>query len=270
MRTAGIITVLLSLVMGLQVQAQTDGYSTSRSTNADSENYSAPATSSPSYGTSSYHYVKRSFEEPLFHITPVVGVTYSNFSGGSGNYSFGSFTGYEGGMDVLVGRGALKFETGLIYAERGSKETYSSPYSNISWSQNFQNQYIEIQLMANYSYQVSKETHLFVKGGLVAAFLQSSSGDISTNSPAYSYYSAFNQTTGQSSSTYFNTTDIRWAVGIGSNVQITRSMSWVLQADYEASTSNISSSQPNAYGGLNTMGLSLTTYGLNTGLNFSL
>jgi len=264
MRTAGIITVLLGLVVGLQVQAQNDG---SSSTNYDS--YSAPAPA-PN-GASSYHYVKRTFEEPLFHIAPVFGVTYSTFTGGSGNYSFGSSTGYEGGMDVLIGRGDLKFETGLIYAERGSKETYSSSYSNLSWSQNFQNQYLEIPLMANYSWQVSKETHLFVKGGLVVAFLQNASGDISTNQPSYGYYSSFySPTAGKSTSDYFSTTDVRYAVGLGSNVQITRSMSWVVQADYEVSTNKISTSQPDAYGNVNSMGLSMSTYGLNTGLNFSL
>jgi hypothetical protein len=69
---------------------------------------------------------------------------------------------------------------------------------------------------------------------------------------------------------YFASTDLRWAVALGGQVRITRSMAWTLEADYQNSVSNVSTNQPDGYYGSTNLNLQTQTYGLLTGLVWSI
>ncbi|MGZ3743776.1 MAG: outer membrane beta-barrel protein [Pseudobdellovibrionaceae bacterium] len=214
--------------------------------------------------------------KPLISFEPLAGMTFTNFTGGTGPYRFESLSGYEGGLGLLIGRGTFQFETGLLYAERGSKEIYQNGISH--WEINFRNHYIEVPTFIRFSYEASKDATLFVKAGAVVAVLQDSSGPISNaqNYTAMStYYGVFYNASGTAindgnTRNYFSSTDIRWAGALGGSVKITKSISWTMQADYQTSINKVSENQPDGYIGTTSMNLFAVTYGLKTGIAFSL
>lgn len=214
--------------------------------------------------------------KPLISFEPVFGMTFSNYTGGSGYYSFDTRTGYQGGIGLLVGRSALQFETGLMYADRGGREIYQA--GSVHWEINYQNRYVEVPLMLRYNFEVSRDVKLFVKGGAVAAVLQDSTGNVSNTQYYYantSYYSAYYNASGVAvndgnTKDYFSSTDLRWAAGLGGSVRLTKSMAWTMSADYQTSLSKVSGAQPNGYLGTTALNLFAVTYGLNTGISISI
>jgi hypothetical protein len=214
---------------------------------------------------------------PLIHLVPIGGMTFSNFKGASGNYNFSTTSGYDAGVGILVGRGDFQFETGVMYAERGSKESFR--YNFTAWDISYNNKYIELPLLARYNIINNNDVRMYVKGGAVMAVLQDSKGNVSNaqnlNQVSYSgaYYGATygnNILLDNNTKNAFASTDLRWALGLGGQVRMTKWLAWTLEGDYQNSTSNISTSQPDA-GGANTgFNLTMETYGFRTGLVFSL
>lgn len=212
----------------------------------------------------------------LLSFEPIIGITFSNFTGGADAYKFEARTGYQGGLNFLIGRGNFQFETGLLYSERGAKEIYQSGVSH--WEIDYHNRYLEVPTLIRYSYQLSKDAKIFLKGGAVIAVLQDSSGPLS-NTQYYTavdpYYGVYYNPAGTAindgnTKNYFASTDIRWAAGLGGSVKITKAISWSMQADYQTSITKVSNNQPNGYIGTTNLNLFAVTYGLNTGIVFSL
>jgi hypothetical protein len=222
----------------------------------------------------------------LMKFEPVFGLTMSTYTGASGNYSFSQKTGYLAGVGILVGRGNLQFETGVLYAERGGKETFLM--GPRSWDIEYKNRFIEVPLMARYNFETSKETRIYFKAGAVVGVLQDSTGNVSNAQnmegayPAAYGYNSYNPYNGAyytaggtavndgNTKQYFGSTEMRWAAGLGGVVRITRNIAWTMDADYQNSISKVSDTQPNGYYGTTSYTLKAITYGLNTGLLFSL
>ena len=195
---------------------------------------------------------------------PVVGKTFSTLSGSANTgYSFSKRDGSLMGIGILFGRGTWQFETGLNYAERGGNESYSLNY--VSWDMEYKNKYLEVPLLGRYNYRVSKDISVFAKAGLVLARLQDSEGSLSNKKNYYQYYYATSNNLNSTKSS-FEETETRWALGAGASWKLTRSISWMIQADYQESLGNVSTSQPNGLYGTTSMNLGATTYGFNTGL----
>ncbi len=217
---------------------------------------------------------------------PFVGVTSSNFSGGDSTHSFSARNGTAAGVNILIGdANSFQFETGLIYAERGGKEMYSSDNSALAqkWQIDYKLKYLEIPAIARLSFQTTRSTHLFFKGGVVLGLLQDASGDVSNTQnynqnnyyngyagTPYNVYYNYNQNNSSSIKDYFNSTDVRWVAGLGTNVTLTRSIGWTIQGDYQSSLNKVSTSQPNGYYGSTSMGLTTTTFSISTGVTFDL
>lgn len=219
---------------------------------------------------------------PLVHIAPIGGITFAKFKGSTtSGYSFSTGTGYEGGIGVLIGRGSLQFETGVMYAERSSKESYRNGIS--SWDLSYQNKYIELPLMVRWNVVNNNDVRLYVRGGGVGSMLQDSTGTMSnmqnynaTMYPgAYSPYygaTAYNSTllTSDDTKSAFSAVDFRWAAGIGGQLRVTRDIAVLLEGDYQTSANPISNTQPNGYFGSTSMNLSMETYGIRAGVVISL
>ncbi|WP_413287497.1 outer membrane beta-barrel protein [Bdellovibrio sp. HCB337] len=221
--------------------------------------------------------------EPLVHLAPVGGITFAKLKGTtSPGYSFSTATGYEGGVGILIGRGSFQFETGVMYAERSTKESYSNGMS--TWDLTYQNKYIELPLMVRWNVMNNSDIRLYVKGGGVGSLLQSSTGAMSNmqnyNAAMYpgayypSYYGAanYNSSLLQSDDTKsaFSAADFRWAAGIGGQIRVTKSIAVLLEGDYQTSLNPVSNTQPNGYFGSTSMNLSLETYGIKAGVLISL
>lgn len=253
------MVLLFAITVQIRAQAQTE--ETSRLGNS-----AGVATRSP----------KLEPMKPLLNFEPVGGMTYSNFTGGTGAYKFEGRTGYQGGVGFLIGRGRFQFETGLLYSERGGKEIFQSGMSH--WEIDYNNRYIEVPTLMRFSYEVSRDAKIFIKGGAVVAVLQDSTGPV-TNTQNYAamnnYYGMFYNSAGTAvndgdTKSYFSSTDVRGAVGIGGSVKITKSIYWTMQMDYQASLTKVSELQPDGYLGTTSMNLFAVTYGLNTGITLSL
>lgn len=221
----------------------------------------------------------------LIHLEPIAGITFAKFKGETTqSYSFTTNTGYEGGLGVIIGRGNLQFETGLMYAERSSREEYRNGIS--TWDLTYQNKYIELPLLARYNIMNNNDLRLYVKGGAVASLLQDSRGEM-TNvqnpmmntagngvySPYMGYYGATYNTdliNDNNTKSAFSAVDFRWAAGIGGQVRITKAVAVMLEGDYQTSVNSVSSSQPNGYMGSTAMKLVMETYGIKAGVVISL
>lgn len=219
----------------------------------------------------------------LIHLEPIGGITFAKLKGETAQgYNFTTSTGYEGGVGVIIGRGSLQFETGLMYAERSSREEYRMGIS--TWDLTYQNKYIELPLLVRYNVINNSDLRLYAKGGAVASLLQDSKGTMSNvqnstmygagaYSPYMGYYGATYNTdliNDNSTKSAFSTVDFRWAAGIGGQVRITKSIAMLLEGDYQTSVNPISNSQPNGYIGSTAMKLVMETYGIKAGLVISL
>lgn len=220
----------------------------------------------------------------LIHLEPIAGITFSKFKGETAQgYSFTTNTGYEGGMGVIIGRGNLQFETGVMYAERSSREEYRMGIS--TWDLTYQNKYIELPLLARYNVMNNSDLRLYVKGGAVASLLQDSRGEMANvqNATMYSTNGAYSPYMGYYGATYntdlindnntksaFSSVDFRWAAGIGGQVRVTKSIALSLEGDYQTSVNAVSNSQPNGYIGSTAMKLVMETYGIKAGVVISL
>lgn len=225
----------------------------------------------------------------LIHIAPVGGITFAKFKGETAaGYSFTTSTGYEGGIGILIGRGNLQFETGVMYAERSSREEYRMGVT--TWDLTYQNKYIELPVMARYNVLNNKDVRLYAKAGAVASLLQDSTGTMSNMqnynmgmypgiypgiyNPYNPYYgvSGYNSNLINDNSTKsaFSSVDFRWALGIGGQVRITKTVAVLLEGDYQTSVNNVSNSQPNGYMGSTAMNLQMETYGIRAGVLISM
>lgn len=232
---------------------------------------------------------KAAAKASLIHLEPIAGITFAKFKGETAQgYSFTTNTGYEGGIGVIIGRGNLQFETGLMYAERSSREEYRMGIS--TWDLTYQNKYIELPLLARYNVMNNNDLRLYIKGGAVASLMQDSQGTMANvqnanmynvgagayspyGSPYMGYYGATYNTdliNDNNTKSAFSSVDFRWAAGIGGQVRVTKAIAVMLEGDYQTSVNAISNSQPNGYIGSTAMKLVMETYGIKAGVVISL
>lgn len=198
-----------------------------------------------------------------FSMEPVAGITYSNFTGieGRNGASVQSTLGYQGGLNAfLTFNRSFALESGLTYAQRGTKITGMIGGAGATYTANFNLKYLEIPVMARYAFRDMNSTHFFVKGGLVAGLLQDARFEMTDFKNM-----SFNGETETSAKEYFNSTDFRLAAGIGGLVKITKSMSWLIQGDYQMGLTRINtdklSTEWSAYN---------SGFGATTGLSISI
>ena len=164
----------------------------------------------------------------LYHLETVLGITTSHLSGLDANHqgSDDTINGLVGGVDVLFGRGQWQFETGLLKAERGGNETTSTDKAAL------QLKYLEVPLLVNYSFSHPLNTHLFVKGGMVLAYLQDAKRSLR------------GQVDGEPDSedvkSSFEDFDPRIQIGFGGRFKLAHGFFWVVEADYQRSIQQIS------------------------------
>lgn len=183
----------------------------------------------------------------LFQVAPIIGYSSSTFANveGKNGAKIESLAGYQAGAELLIGREKLQLETGLIYAERGAKISNWAGMYNATYSL----KYLEIPAIAKYSFQPRTSSQFFVKGGLVAGMLQD--GKFTMEGGGLKLETNLKDE--------YNAMDLRVALGLGGTIRITRSMGWLIQGDYQQSSSKINKSSPTAGTDLYNGSISLTT-----------
>lgn len=218
-----------------------------------------------------------------FQISPVVsylntgweGVTsktgtYLN-TGEGGKVSAGN--GFGVGASVLYGQDMFQFETGLTYAQRSVSYSGYLKNSNgtlIGYQGSIDQtvSYLELPLMARFSFPSRSESHVFVHGGLVTALKIAQNTEISDVKYSYStgyFYPAYYQTNDASvdgTMGSLKSIDYRGVVGLGGNLNITDSLGLTLSADYQRSLMPINNSGPYS--------IYLQGFGVSAGVLFSL
>lgn len=161
-------------------------------------------------------------------ITPLVGATSSSFAGveGKDGFKLENLTGYQGGLLVLFGRSSWQFETGLVMAERGAKGVFNG--SSVQASYIYQLRYLELPLLAKYSFQPPSRDHFFVKIGAVLAHLQDAQHKVDEWSVDY-----YERPGDYSAKEGYQDVDARLALGAGGQIRFGSGFAWVIQGDYQ-------------------------------------
>lgn len=193
-------------------------------------------------------------------VEPMLGMTSSTFSGieGKNGAKIESRVGFTSGMNILLGRGAWQFESGMHYAERGAIFKGLGSAALDKGTIDFKNQYLEIPVLVRYSFQPRSGSRFFLKGGLVSGFLIDSK---TTVEGPYSDKDEFEKNAKE----LFSSNDFRTLLGLGGVIKLSQNFSWLLHMDYQSSVMAINSSK--FLGDLNVHNSSLT---LGTGLSFDI
>jgi hypothetical protein len=182
----------------------------------------------------------RMIPNPWITLEPTLGYVSSNFSGieGKNGSSVDAVSRMQGGMGVLIGRGMWQGETGLIYAQRGARFNMANSYTGGKNVYDFNLTYMDIPLMARFSWPHSSRSHFFARAGVVVGILSDAKYDATTTVASYSGNSTYN-TNGVDGKEYFNSTDLRGAFGAGYDWKFARHVGLVVQADLQESLGKI-------------------------------
>jgi len=266
MKALSISTGVLFLVMTSIAAAQMTAPTTTRSQQArkvpGTRQAVAPMTQDEIDGGTSQTEIRtvRAAKPSFFQLAPVAGYTYSTFSEASSNgSSVDSLSGFQGGGLLLMGRGFFQVETGLIYSERGAK--FTNNLGSLSNGQLFRSdfeaklRYLEVPLMARYSFTPRHQSRLFIKGGVIAGILQSAEHTILKND-------AGRPNGTENAKSQYQETDYRAAAGVGGEIKITKTMSWLLQGDYQYGLKSAVKSS--------SVSPKISAFSISTGLNIDL
>ncbi len=192
----------------------------------------------------------------MLSIEPVVGAVSSTFTNvvAEGTAKIESVPGGLAGLNFIVGQDDLQLEAGLALASRGSKVTNISTSSG-KLSVEFTNKYLDIPLLGRYTFMDDGQFRLFVKGGVVVGLLQSSEAKGTLGS----------QTANSDFKSYFNGTDARFAMSVGSSVRISNKMHLIGSLDYQHSMSKVNTDKFQE-----DLDMRITSYGLAVGLGFEI
>ncbi|UYL09980.1 PorT family protein [Bdellovibrio sp. SKB1291214] len=182
----------------------------------------------------------RTIPNPWVTLEPTLGYISSNFTGieGRNGSSAESVSRLQAGATVLIGRGMWQGETGLFYSPRGAQMTVgaTSGGKNVY---DFNLTYLDIPLMARFSWPHSSKSHFFARAGVVVGILSEAKYDVNSTIVTYGATTNYPAITGIDAKDYFNATDLRGAFGAGYDWKFSNRVGMVLQADLQESFSKI-------------------------------
>ena len=236
---------IAAMILGFSMSAQAQGartkfkpaYTHDEVAASNEMSTSEPATQTMSQRAEVLNY--RTIPNPWVTMEPTLGYVSSNFSGISGNNgaSVDAVSRMQGGVGVLIGRGMWQGETGLLYSQRGGKLSLDAGLARASMDFNLT--YVDIPLMARFSFPHSSRSHFFARAGLVVGILSDAKVDISASTTSLYAGSAQSVSQTQDAKQYFTSTDVRGAFGAGYDWKFSRNVGLVVQADLQESLSKV-------------------------------
>lgn len=193
-----------------------------------------------------------------FLFIPVVGYASTGYSGITG-INGGSFKNLEfpsAGMTVVVGKGAWQFESGLIYNTIGTELSFTNVFNQKS-SVKSQSTYIDIPVLARWTFMGDRRYRMFARGGVVAGILMEAQVEQSFQSGV-----ATNSTTNKNKDT-FHDYDARLSIGVGGSYRFTPSISLNTSVDFQEGLTKLTTDK--LYDGVDVRSRSL---GVTVGLGF--
>ncbi|WP_413586420.1 porin family protein [Bdellovibrio sp. HCB274] len=180
----------------------------------------------------------KTIPNPMVTLEPTIGYVSSTFTGieGQNGSSVDSVSRMQGGAGVLIGRGSWQFDTGLLYSQRGAQLNINAN-DVVTATSDITMTYIDVPVMARFSWPHSSRSHLFARAGAVVGFL--TEGKTETKATINYMGMSQSQSASEDVKDYFNSTDIRWALGVGYDWKFARQMGLVVQADFQESVSKI-------------------------------
>ncbi|WP_413577186.1 porin family protein [Bdellovibrio sp. HCB290] len=182
----------------------------------------------------------KTIPNPWVTLEPTVGYVSSTFTGiqGTNGASVDAVSRMQAGVNLLVGRGMWQLESGLLYSQRGGQMNGLLSLDGTQKADiDFALTYIDVPVMARFSWPHSSRSHLFARAGVVAGFLTDAKADskITTNS----VWGAITNSESEDLKDSFNSTDIRLALGLGYDWKFAQRMGLIVQADFQESFSKI-------------------------------
>ncbi len=189
----------------------------------------------------------RLIPNPWVTMEPTFGYVNANLSGiaGVNGASVDAVNRMQGGAGVLIGRGMWQGETGLIYAQRGGAMNNALDNSGTyKVNMDFTTTYLDVPMMARFSFPHSSRSHFFARAGVIVGFLVDAKYDVKANPVSiYSGYAPAMNETGKDAKDLFNSTDFRGALGVGYDWKFSRNVGWIVQADFQESLAKINTSK---------------------------
>lgn len=169
-----------------------------------------------------------------------------------------SKTGFGGGVKALVFDSPLQLETGLEYNQRSVSYAGYVRFSDGNSSSyvgdiGIDVSYLDVPVLARYSFTLTPGFRMFVHGGAVAGFVQSQSTNLSNVRYTYANvqgaffpYLPTSQLSAEATLGKMNSVDFRGLGGLGGEIDVARGMAISLGADYQRSLSKINGSGPDS------------------------
>ncbi|MEK2689991.1 porin family protein [Bdellovibrio sp. GT3] len=175
---------------------------------------------------------------PMVTLEPTIGYVSSTFTGieGINGSSVDSVSRMQGGAGVLIGRGMWQFESGLLYSQRGGKLNINAN-DVVKAGIDITLTYIDLPVMARFSWPHSSRSHFFARGGAVVGFLTEANTEVTA--PVNYMGATASNTASQDLKDSFNSTDVRLALGMGYDWKFARKMGLVVQADFQESLNKV-------------------------------
>lgn len=193
----------------------------------------------PKYRTQSYseRMMLKSMEPKSsigYFIEPVLGMNLSTLDGVENGASAENMTAFQAGVGFLIGKDNIWLDSGLLYAERGSQISGIRMMDGNLMSIKLNFKYLEVPLLARYTFQNPRDSHVFVRAGVVAGLLQDGKMTITdfNGMPMYSHSES-------SVKDDFNSLDLRILAGAGGAFRVSGNISLLMQLDYQRSVTKI-------------------------------
>lgn len=205
---------------------------------------------------------------PGISIMPVVGAGSYGVEGSLIDSKFNNEGSVAGGVNILLGRGELQVDTGILYAQHSVTQTGSSA-NYINGFLNYQNMsvqydvsYIEIPFALRYKFNLTDSFNIFARGGVQFAYRLDAKASSSNATNTLNAY----QVTDEDAKNSFNELETRGIVSLGAAYKFTSSLAVSLQADYQRGITKTSNGFVNLNGISENTELTSSVLGVSAGL----
>jgi hypothetical protein len=198
----------------------------------------------------------KKIDNSFLQLGAIVGASSSNWAGVEPTTGkFESLTGYTAGGQIIMGKEQLQFETGVYSSERGVK--WTGAFDNLLEVE-YKIKYIDIPLLAKYSFQQRSQSSFFIKGGALIGLLQSaeSNGVIKD-------FGGFKKSSNIKDQ--LNSTDLRYSLSGGGDIKLSKNVGLSLELNYQISNGAINKEK-----GTDNIEIRNTATTLSTGLIFDI
>ena len=175
----------------------------------------------------------------IFLIAPVVGYASTGYTGiqALNGASLKDQQSVTGGMAIILGKGYWQLETGLIHSTIANRVEINSFGLGGSMSQTSTSTYLDVPVLARWTFLGDRRFRLFAKMGVVTGFLLD--GQVKSSYTQNGFY----QESERNQKSAFHDTNVKAAVGLGASYRITADLALGSSVDYQEGITKLTTSE---------------------------